>query len=137
MMTPERFEALLHSHGADPRRWPEAERAAAERLLQQARPELQQALHDAAALDGLLNAYTLPDASAALQRRIVASAPPQARRPWWWAGAGAAALGLAGCMAGALAVAAVLRSLPVPVPATDWLQRGTGFSTGPADGSEE
>ena len=135
MMTLERFEALLQSHGADLKRWPEAERAEAQHLLLQGRPELQQALHEAAALDALLDLHEVPAPGAALLQRVAASAPSRQRRPWWWAGAGLAAMGLAGSLAGALAMSAVLRSQPAP--AADWLQRGTAFSALPADGSEE
>jgi ferric-dicitrate binding protein FerR (iron transport regulator) len=103
-MNPERFEQLAEAHGGEIRRWPEGERAGAQALLAR-RPELQGRLREAADLDGLLDAYATPRASAALAQRISGAAPR--RRPvhrrlaLWWAGAG---LATAGALAGAMIV---------------------------------
>ena len=48
MMTPERFEHLADAYGGDLRRWPEAEREAARRLLDN-RPDLAARLQAASA----------------------------------------------------------------------------------------
>jgi hypothetical protein len=67
---------------------------------------------DDGALDALLAEWTTPSVSRDLHERIVASArgaPRPARGVWW---AGAAGLGLAGALAGAL-LAAVLAPAPV------------------------
>jgi hypothetical protein len=74
-----RFEALLDAYGAEPRRWPEDRRAAAEALL--ARSAEAQALHAAAArLDALLDGAAVGPAPAHLVGRVIAAAPqPKAR----------------------------------------------------------
>jgi hypothetical protein len=70
-----RLRALLDAYGADPERWPEAERTAAQSLLagsEAARAELAAA----AALDATLDALAEPPApSPALSARILAAAP--------------------------------------------------------------
>ncbi|MBU1324627.1 MAG: hypothetical protein KJ676_05250 [Alphaproteobacteria bacterium] len=90
-MERERFETLAGTHGGDLRRWPEAERAAAERLLART-PDLRSALDAAAALDALLDASPTPWPSQALRDRVIAAAPVPARFPALagvagWAGA--------------------------------------------------
>lgn len=78
-MDRERFEQLLDAYGADPRRWPDSERAAAEAFAAQS-AEAESALREAAALDAVLNqARAVPDTSA-LAARILAQAPG-AQRP--------------------------------------------------------
>jgi anti-sigma factor RsiW len=79
---------------------------------------------DDGALDALLAEWATPAESRGLRERIVASARIAPRRPWraWWAGA--AGLGLAGAMAGAL-LAAVLAPAPVEPQAGD-----VAFATG-------
>lgn len=55
-LTAARFARILEAYGAEPRRWPEAERAAALAFLD-ARPELAKPmLEEARALDALLDA---------------------------------------------------------------------------------
>ncbi len=81
-MTETRFRAVLDAYGADPARWPEAERAAATAFLA-AHPQVATALLDAAALDQRLDAAPTQDPSAALMGRVLAAAPS--------AGAGAGA----------------------------------------------
>lgn len=108
-MNAERLEQLIEAYGASPRRWPEAERAAAERLLAE-RPELRAGLAAAADLDHWLDTAPRPRPSTALHDRVLASAV-QARggralvfglsRPLaWLAGAGMAAAACAGAMSG-------------------------------------
>lgn len=68
-MTPERFSALLEAYGADPRRWPADERAAAGRFATGQKAE--QA--EAAALDRLLDAATVPAPAPGLRTRVLAA----------------------------------------------------------------
>lgn len=73
-MTAERFLALVAAYGADARRWPEAERAAAAAFAE-ARPDVARAaLAEADAVDTLLHASKAPAASASLRDRVIASA---------------------------------------------------------------
>ena len=133
-MSPERFHDLVQAYGADLRRWPAAEREGAARLLN-TEPALHLALAEAAQLDALLDAHSLPAPDPALTRRVLASAPAAAARPLgWWAGAGFAAIGLAGSLAGALGVSLLLQTLP---PHTEALPGGTAFSQAPTEGSDE
>jgi hypothetical protein len=106
MMTEERFLTLVGAYGADPRRWPLGERAAASAFLD-ANPEVVAACLEAeAALDAVLAAHAARQPSAALRARIIAGAPrrsPVARAWRWVAGAGLG-LGLAAsCAAGVAA----------------------------------
>ena len=69
-MTLERLTWLLEAYGSDPRRWPEAERAAAEALI--VRSAQAQELHaKAQALDNLLNAAPPLSLHDGLRRRIL------------------------------------------------------------------
>lgn len=72
-MTPDRVMTLLDAYGADPVRWPEAERNAAMALIN-ADPALAARRDEAAALDGLLMQAETPRPSADLARRILESA---------------------------------------------------------------
>jgi len=73
-MTAERFLALVAAWGADPRRWPADERAAAEAFAA-ARPDVARpALAEADAVDAVLHASRVPAPSAALRERVAASA---------------------------------------------------------------
>lgn len=73
-MTAERFLALVAAYGADRRRWPEGERAAAEAFAaahaEMARPNLD----EADALDALLHRSPTPQVSTALRDRVLAAA---------------------------------------------------------------
>lgn len=117
-MKRDRFEHLAETWGGDLRRWPEGERAAAERLLD-ATPDLRAVLADAAGLDALLNASPTPWPSQALRDRVLAAGPKPTRFPVLagWAGrlspagwsrsgvafgAGWAAAACAGVMAGTI-----------------------------------
>lgn len=154
-MTPERFRTLLAACGSDLRRWPAHEQAAAHALEAQAPAELQQAIAEAALLDNWLGGHAVAAPGDALVQRVLASAPLHAatRAPaaaqqpapgWRWGlngnwlmpGVGLAGAGLAGTLAGALAVSVALRTPPRPAP-TDWAERITAFSEPSADWREE
>ena len=73
-MTSERFLALIAAYGADARRWPEAERAAAQAFAS-AHPEtVHAALAEADAVDVLLHQSRATHPSMALRDRVIASA---------------------------------------------------------------
>ena len=73
-MTAERFNALISAYGADVRRWPESERAAAQAFAA-AEPAVARAvLAEADAIDALLHAAPPPQVSVALRDRVIASA---------------------------------------------------------------
>lgn len=112
-MTPERFRDLADIYGADPRRWPAAEREAALAFMRDNPYEAEAAFARAAALDEMLSVYSVAPVPAALRERIIASAPGSRRRIWrraglWWQAAGLAGLGLAGALAGAIVFSAVM-----------------------------
>jgi anti-sigma-K factor RskA len=104
----ERFTALAETYGADLRRWPVRERAAAEALLARDRTGARAILSRHGDLDAQLDAYSVPAPSAALIARILATAPQPAllwsRARLWWSGLGLAGIGLAGAATGALAL---------------------------------
>jgi hypothetical protein len=83
-MNLERFADLIAAYGTDPRRWPAAERRAAETLLA-ASAAAQQLVRDAAEFDGLLAAMPLPviEPSIDLHNRIMAQAMAQPKPPGW------------------------------------------------------
>lgn len=80
-MNPERLATLLDAYGADPMRWPEAERLAAQDLLARS-PQALALQQQAAVLDAALDACTLAAPGVALrQALLVAASLPQ--RPNW------------------------------------------------------
>lgn len=99
----ERFEHLADAYGADLRRWPEAEREAARRLMA-ADPRAGRILGEADVLDAFLDAAPRPAPSYVLRERVIAGAAGahlgQKRRLWgpfaWMSGAGWAAAACAG-----------------------------------------
>jgi hypothetical protein len=124
-MTPERFHTLVEAWGADPRRWPQAERADALAWARTHRAEADAALEAALELDAWLARDMVAPPSRALVEQIVASAPVPApqqrpvradasskRRRFWWSGAAFAGAGLAGAVAGALAMSLMLLGHP-------------------------
>ncbi|KFG98380.1 hypothetical protein GQ56_0104865 [Burkholderia paludis] len=111
-MTPERFRTIVAAYGSDARRWPDDERTAAEGWARAHPGEALAALDEAAELDAWLANDTVAPPAPALVERIVASAPAprRARRRGavWWSGAAFAGVGLAGALAGAVAVSMLM-----------------------------
>ena len=107
-MNRERFFSIVDAYGAEPRRWPEAERAAALAHLE-ADGEAAARVREAAGLDAVLDESRPLAPSAALRSRVVAAAPRARRSParlgWWAPGAGLVAAGVAGLMFGAALLA--------------------------------
>ena len=139
-MTPERFHQIVEAYGAQPRRWPQQERAAAQAWAELHRAEADAVLADAAGIDAWLSADKLDPPGAALQQRVSAGAPvrqPAAPRGrWWWSGAAVAGVGLLGGVAGAFAVSFfVLTGTAPPVHESSYLTSSFGGST--ADWSGE
>ncbi|WP_175701206.1 hypothetical protein [Burkholderia ambifaria] len=139
-MTPERFRTIVAAYGSDARRWPQDERAAAEAWARAHPSDALAALDDAAELDAWLMQDTVAPLAPALVERIVASAPaPQrARRRGkvWWSGAAFAGVGLAGALAGAVAVSVLmLGSAPIAQHEPGYLT--TTFGGPSIDGGDE
>jgi len=112
-MTSQRFLALVAAYGADARRWPEAERGAAQAFLAAKADAVGSALAEADAADALLHASRVAHPSMALRDRVIASAAEaglKARRQGsrWLdrlaitMGAGWAAAACAGIVAGVM-----------------------------------
>lgn len=116
-MTPERFAELVDIYGAEPRRWPEAQRQSAVAFMENRPEEVEPVLRAARKLDAILDRYVVPGPGARLIGVIMESAPlvrTAARRVQLWRqGASFAAVGLAGALAGALAIAVLI---PTSVP---------------------
>jgi hypothetical protein len=99
-MNIERFRILVEAYGANPARWPEAERVAALLFAEQS-AEARDALQEAAAFDTLLDMAETQAASRALEDRILttfAERPAVQRAPWFtlrWIPAAAVACSLA------------------------------------------
>jgi len=111
-MNAERFSQLVEAYGADARRWPVAEREAAE-AFRLAEPDAAALLlAEADAVDALLHASPQPAVSAALRERVLAAAAGaglKARKPVfgfrpgrlvWLSGGAFAAAACAGIIAG-------------------------------------
>jgi len=76
-----RLAEILDAYGADPRRWPVEERAAAEKLV--AESVEAGSLHaDAAALDKLMDLSVAPAASPELMARVLAGRAPAGADGW-------------------------------------------------------
>lgn len=116
-MTPEHFAELVDIYGAEPRRWPQAQRQAAIAFMENRPEEVESILRAAQSLDMVLDRYIVPGPSAKLIRAVTDSAPSMrsaARRiRLWRQGLSFAAVGLAGALAGALAIAVLI---PMSVP---------------------
>ena len=114
-MNRDRFFNIVEAYGAEPRRWPAAERAAA-LAFAESDPEAAALLRQAADLDAVLDESRPLAPSFALRRRIVDAAPQPRRRSsplrWFAPGAGLAAAGVAGVVFGA-------SLLSPPEPSTD------------------
>ncbi|QCP50834.1 hypothetical protein FAZ95_17755 [Trinickia violacea] len=145
-MTPERFQAIVEAYGADSRRWPAAERASAQAWAERHRQEADALMADSAWLDACLASDPAPQPSDALVARVVALAPASAgrrsaakksRRWVWWSGAAFAGVGLAGGLAGALAVSFFVVTGSVPPPEHESPFLSTSFGGSAADWSGE
>ena len=85
-MNLERFTILIDAYGSDPRRWPAAERQAAQALLA-ASAEAQQLMREAASFDALLSAPPPAiEPSAALKARVLAQVAPRPMAATTWRG---------------------------------------------------
>lgn len=73
-MTSERFLALIAAYGADARRWPESERAAAQAFAAADPAAVRAALAEADSVDALLHLSRAAQPSMALRDRVIASA---------------------------------------------------------------
>jgi hypothetical protein len=145
-MTSQRFARIVDAYGADPRRWPDAERAAACDFAQAHPDEAQARLAAAAWLDAGLAADTLEPVDRSLRRRIIASGQGAGRRRtqgarprlWWLSGAALAGAGVAGLVAGAMATSFfIARGEGVaPVHEPSFWSTGFGVSGGGEEGVE-
>ena len=78
-----RLREILDAFGAEPRRWPTAERAAVEALIANS-PEAASLHEDAAALDMLMDLSAPPDPSPELMARILADRESAGWRAALW-----------------------------------------------------
>lgn len=81
-MDAERVRRLLEQYGGDPARFPEPERALAERLLA-TDPRLRRLQQEAQTLDALLDASTTASPSANLRRQVVEIPLRHPQGPGW------------------------------------------------------
>jgi hypothetical protein len=84
-MNIERFKILVEAYGADPSRWPEAERKAGLALAETS-PEARRLLAEAAALDRLLDTAETVPVTRALEERILATFTERPRSFARWVG---------------------------------------------------
>jgi hypothetical protein len=85
MMTLARFQRVLDVHGADPARWPQPERTAAQRLLATTDGDAAAAFARARALDALIARDEAGQADATRVLRALATRPlPAQRRRFLW-----------------------------------------------------
>lgn len=98
-MTDERFFQIIEAYGADPARWPEAERDAAQAWADAHLEAAAEALRSEAALDAVLGeAEAMP--SDLLERRIMKRFPAPAGAPRWQIPVAVAAALLVGAFIG-------------------------------------
>lgn len=118
-MNPERFRAIVEAYGAEPSRWPAAERVAAEAFALENEAAAKALLMPEAGLDRLLDGYRVTAADGGLTGRVIASARSGRRTLaslLIWRGLGMAGIGVAGALAGALLVTALAPMMPVLSP---------------------
>jgi len=125
-MTSSRLHAILDAYGADPARWPAAERDAALALLARS-PEARRQ-HDAAArLDALLDASPIEVPSPALAARVLRATPrPRVVRLERWAA-------IAAPLAAAAVLVLWLVRAPAPAPLTADAIAALGTFSTPTD----
>lgn len=126
-----RVRALAEAFGADPARWPEAERGAALDWLKARPEEAAILLAEAREIDSMLDAWRLDPTPAPLLRQVLAPAPAvvrQARRRSFLLTLGGGAGLAAACLAGILAAPSLMSSSPAgalgAVPSLPSLQAG-------------
>ncbi|OLF72261.1 hypothetical protein AWH62_10510 [Maricaulis sp. W15] len=101
MMTEERFFRILEVYGADPARWPDDERVAAQAFAANHRADVVEATSDEMVLDELLDRLVEPVIEAPLlERRLLAQLPVPTGLPAWMAPSAIAAALLVGVFAG-------------------------------------
>lgn len=118
-MDVERFETLALAYGGDLRRWPEAERNAAEAFVAGSPEAARAVLREAGDLDAVLDGWASPAPSAALRERVLAAAPKDRTRVrplrhglgLWLSGAGFAAVAAAGVVVGFAASSAAVSNV--------------------------
>ncbi|MGG6893044.1 MULTISPECIES: hypothetical protein [Rhizobium] len=117
-MSGERFAELADAYGSDIGRWPQAERAAARDYARN--NDVGGLLERAADLDALLDTYMPKVALAGLDGRIVAQIARRSKIRNWFrfgsAGIGLVGVGLAGALAGSVAIAVLAPSLTSETP---------------------
>jgi hypothetical protein len=106
-MTPKRLQELIDAYGAEPARWPEAERSDAQAYIA-GHPQSREVLAAARALDLTLDAWALPPIAVGLRQHVLSRAPSQPMqwswRRLWLSGAGLAAACAAGALVGAVVI---------------------------------
>ncbi|WP_112611499.1 hypothetical protein ACK83U_25545 (plasmid) [Rhizobium sp. WW22] len=112
-MNAERFEALTAAYGGDIGRWPQAERGAARDFAKNSAAA--QTLARAADLDALLDTYVVRPRHTGLEERILAKLVRRLTIRNWFrfgsAGIGLVGVGIAGALAGSIAIAVLVPSL--------------------------
>jgi len=112
-MSAERFAELADAYGGDIARWPQPVRAAAREYAKNSGADV--TLERAADLDALLDTYVLKTAHEGLHGRIVAKLARRSRIRNWFrfgsAGVGLVGIGIAGALAGSIAIAVLAPSL--------------------------
>lgn len=108
-----RFEELTAAYGGDIARWPQAERAAAREFAKD--PAAAGILARAADLDALLDTYVVRPGHADLESRIRTKFTRRLTIRNWFrfgsAGVGLVGVGIAGALAGSIAIAVLAPSL--------------------------
>ncbi len=112
-MNAERFEELTATYGGDIGRWPQAERADARNFAKS--PAAAGMLARAADLDALLDTYVVQPRHARLEDRILAKLVRRLTVRNWFrfgsAGIGLVGVGIAGALAGSIAIAVLAPNL--------------------------
>jgi hypothetical protein len=128
-MNAERFEVLTAAYGGDIGRWPQAERAAARDFAKSAAAA--QTLVRAADLDALLDTYVVKARHTGLEERILAKLIRRLTMRNWFrfgsAGIGLVGVGIAGALAGSIAIAVLAPGL---TPDTSIVSDGTATMFG-------
>lgn len=135
-----RFERLLDAHGADLSRWPDADRAAGERLLAES-AEARALVADAERLDRMLRDGLAAGAASARLRQAVRDIPlenphkPAPVRGWSWSvglawGSGFAAVAASAVLGFVVGMAELPTAQPEPEADIAGLVYGPSFDRG-------